>query len=118
MSKQRGSVTAETAIVLPVLVLMLVAAGWAVGLVVAQIRCLDAARDVARAVARGEPVDAARRLGARSAPPGSTVEVARTGEDVTVVVTGSVGTPVPGGGRPVQVRGRATVQAEPGPAAP
>jgi hypothetical protein len=113
---QRGSVTAETAIVLPVVVLMLVTAGWAIGVVVAQLRCVDAARDAARAVARGEPVEEAQRLGARSAPPGATVDVRQAGGDVTVVVTATVDVPVLGHGRPVRVQGHASVQVEPGPA--
>ncbi len=112
----RGSVTAEVAIVLPVIVVMLLASAWAVGLVVAQIRCTDAARDVARAVARGESQDGARRIGLRAAPAGARVEITRTGDDVTVVVGYTVAAdwPVLGGVGSVGVDARATVQVEPG----
>ena len=54
-------VTAETAVVLPVLLLVLAGAVAAVVVVGAQLRCVDAAREGARAAARG---DATRRGGA------------------------------------------------------
>ena len=47
-------VTAETAVVLPVLLLVLAGAVAAVVVVGAQLRCVDAAREGARAAARGE----------------------------------------------------------------
>lgn len=105
----RGSVTAETAVVLPVIVVMLLMATWAIGLVVTHIRCLDAARDVARAVARGEPEDEVRRV----APKGSTVHVSRDGDDVTAIVGVSREWPLFGGTGAVRVEERATLQAEP-----
>ena len=116
MRSERGSVTAETAIVLPVIVVMLLAASWAIGLVVAQIRCTDAARDVARAVARGEPEEDARRIGLRAAPSGSEVAITRTGDDVTVLVSHAVALdwPVLGPVSAVDLEARATVQVEPG----
>jgi Flp pilus assembly protein TadG len=108
-----GSVTAETAVVLPVVVVMLLAATWAVGVVVTHIRCLDAARDVARAVARGEPPDEARRIGERSAPAGASVDVTRDGDDVTAVVRARLDWPLVGSVREVRVEESATVQVEP-----
>jgi len=48
-------VTAEAAMVLPVLVCLTVALAWVVLLAVAQVRCIDAVRKAARLVARGEP---------------------------------------------------------------
>jgi len=47
-------VTAETALVLPVLVCVAVGLAWLVVLGAAQVRCVDAAREVARLSARGE----------------------------------------------------------------
>lgn len=111
--RDRGSVTAETAVVLPVIAVMLLAATWAVGVVVTHIRCLDAARDTARAVARGEPPDEAEQLGRRSAPSGSSVDVSRSGDDVTAVVSTSVDWPLFGSVHAVRVEERATVQVEP-----
>ncbi len=98
---------------LPAVVLVLVAVLWSIGVVVAQIRCADTARDVARAIARGEPPEEAQRLAGRSAPPGARVAVSRTGDDVAVVVSASIGVPVLGAGASVPVSGSATVQAEP-----
>ena len=112
---QRGSVTAETAIVLPVVVLLLIAGMWAIGVVVANIRCVDAARDVARAVARGEPPETARAIGERAAPPGADIEVNRTDSDVAVRVSADIRLdwPVLEAIPSVLVEGRATVQVEP-----
>ncbi|GAB3882575.1 hypothetical protein GCM10027612_13340 [Microbispora bryophytorum subsp. camponoti] len=42
--RERGSVTAETAVALPALVVVLIASLWAVTVVGAQLRCVDAAR--------------------------------------------------------------------------
>ena len=111
---ERGSVTAETAIVLPVIAVLLVVAIWAIGLVVSHIRCLDAARDVARAVARGEPVEQAHRIGQRSAPAGATVELRRNGDAVTATVRApTITLPVFGGVGSVLIEETATVQTEP-----
>ena len=55
-------VTAETAVVLPVLLLVLAGAVAAVTVVGAQLRCVDAAREGARAAARGEDVATVRAL--------------------------------------------------------
>jgi hypothetical protein len=68
----RGSATAELAVGLPALVLLTIVAVTAVGAVLTQLRCVDAAREGARAQARGEPGIAAAE---RVAPPGATVSV-------------------------------------------
>lgn len=67
-------VTAETAMVLPFVVLMAVVLTWVVSLGVTQMRLADAAREGARLVARGEPADAGREA-VRSLVPGATVRV-------------------------------------------
>ncbi len=62
-------VTAETAMALPVLVLLTMAGVVAVGVGQARVRCADAAGEAARAVARGDPsVAAARARAAADAP--------------------------------------------------
>jgi Flp pilus assembly protein TadG len=81
---EHGSVTAEAAFVFPVLLAVLALGLWLVGTVVTNIRCIDAARDTARAVARGESLEAARQLGERAAPPGATITITR--QDVTIHV--------------------------------
>lgn len=57
-----GMVTAETAVLLPLLAVVMMVSLWVVILGYTQVRLVDAARDVARLVARGTPVsDAIRR---------------------------------------------------------
>lgn len=87
MSKDEdGAVTAEAAVVIPVLVLVAVALAWIVSLGVAQVRVVDAARETARAMARDEDQAAAIALGKRVAPDGARVEVAEDSDTVSVTV--------------------------------
>jgi Tfp pilus assembly protein PilX len=67
-----GSATAELAMGLPALVLMTLIAMTAVMAVMTQLRCVDAAREAARAAARG---DAGAAAGRRVAPDGAVVAV-------------------------------------------
>ena len=60
LSRDDGMVTAETAVVLPVLLLVLAGAVAAVVVVGAHLRVVDAAREGTRAAARGEDVAAVR----------------------------------------------------------
>lgn len=87
---QRGAVTAEFAAAVPSVVVLTLAAVWAVGLTAAQLRMVDAAREVARAVARGEGVAAAGSLGTRVAPSGTRFTVSREGDLVRVSATARV----------------------------
>ncbi|WP_406049008.1 TadE family type IV pilus minor pilin [Kribbella sp. NBC_00889] len=82
----RGAITAELAIALPVLLTLLLLGIWAIGLVILNIQCIDAARDTARAAARGDPFDQAQAIGRRTAP-GATITITRTGKDIHVTVT-------------------------------
>ena len=109
---ERGMVTAETAVVLPVLLFVLAGAVAAVTVVGAQLRCVDAAREGARAAARGEDVATVRALVLRAAPDGVTVSVTGTGDDVRVEVTGRI---APLGAIPldVGVSAEATARREP-----
>jgi Flp pilus assembly protein TadG len=90
-------VTAETAVVLPVLLLVLAGAVAAVTVVGAQLRCVDAAREGARAAARGEPPAVVEALVARAAPEGGTTTVSVGQEEVRVTVSAQVAAlgPVP-----------------------
>lgn len=112
----RGAVTAEAALVLPLLVALTAALCWLLAVGAAQVRTVDAAREAARAVARGDDAGAARDLAARVAPAGATVTIGRTGEEVHVEVTGRVDGPgglvgwLPG----ATVRAEAMSLAEPG----
>ncbi|MFJ6517435.1 TadE family type IV pilus minor pilin [Streptomyces filamentosus] len=76
----RGSVTVEAAVVLPVLALFAMALLWALAASAAQIRCVDAARAGARAAARAESPDAVTAVARAAAPEGARVTVARQGE--------------------------------------
>ncbi|MGY1705867.1 TadE family type IV pilus minor pilin [Geodermatophilus sp. SYSU D00697] len=106
-------VTAETAVVLPVLVLVLAGAVAAVTVVAAQLRCVDAAREGARAAARGETTALVVDLATRAAPDGAVTTVAEDGSAVTVTVAAEV---APLGPVPLRLRVSATAvaQREPG----
>jgi Flp pilus assembly protein TadG len=79
----RGSVTVELAVALPVLVILLLSGLTAVNAVATNMRCVDAAREAARAEARGESGVTA---GQRAAPAGADVSVTTTGDTVTAIV--------------------------------
>lgn len=110
----RGSVTAETAVVLPVLVLVLAVLVFVLACVSAQLRCVDAARSAARLAARGEPAAAVQAAARAAAPAGAVVRVSRSGDQVLVVVDADV-RPFGRVGRAlteVSVSGRAAALAE------
>jgi Flp pilus assembly protein TadG len=106
-------VTAETALVLPVLLLVLAGAVAVLTVVGAQLRCVDAAREGARAAARGEPASAVTRLVTGAAPDGARATVSVDGEEVVVSVAAEV---APLGPVPLRVRvaAEATSRLEPG----
>ena len=82
-------VTAETAVVLPVLLFVLAGAVAAVVVVGAQLRCVDAAREGARAAARGDATAEVVRLATATAPHGAVTAVGG-GETVRVTVSATV----------------------------
>lgn len=98
MGREHGMVTAETAAVLPVLAVVLLAAVWVVAAASAQLRCTDAARESARALARGDDLAASRSLAVAVAPPGATVGVSVEGDLVRVRVSARAPLPAPLGG--------------------
>ncbi|MGY1621279.1 TadE family type IV pilus minor pilin [Geodermatophilus sp. SYSU D00965] len=106
-------VTAETAVVLPVLLLVLAGAVAAVTVVAAQLRCVDAAREGARAAARGEAPALVVDLAGRAAPDGAVTTVVEDGTAVAVTVAAEVS---PLGPLPLRLRVSATAvaQREPG----
>ena len=91
----RGMVTAETAMVLPFLVLVTVLLAWALSLTLVEVRCLDAAREGARELARGESPAQARAAAGQSAPAGATITFAPGGGQVRVVVAARAHPPIP-----------------------
>lgn len=110
----RGSVTAETAVLLPVLLVVLTLCLWVLACVAAQLKCVDAARAAARAAARGEAVQVVQEVSLRLAPDGASVRVVGGDDTVEVAVRAQVR---PFGGvlrvlPPVAVSGRATAPRE------
>lgn len=105
-----GSVTAETAVALPALVVLLVAALTAVSAISAQLRCVDAAGEIVRAAARGDPAGA--DAGRQTAPTGAVVTVTGDSRTVRAVVTARVG-PVGSWLPAVTVRATAVAAREP-----
>ncbi|MFE4450853.1 TadE family type IV pilus minor pilin [Streptomyces sp. NPDC056796] len=79
-SSDKGAVTAEAAMALPVLVAFVLALLWALLAAADQIRCVDAARAGARAAARSEPAEAVRSVAREAAPDRARVAVERAGE--------------------------------------
>ena len=110
--RDRGMATAEVAVALPALVVLVAAGMTAVSVLTAQLRCVDAAREAARAAARGEDAAFVRSLAERTGPDGSDVQVTSGGQEVEVTVSAeadSVGGLLPA----VRVRANAVVLREP-----
>jgi hypothetical protein len=78
---------------LPTLLVVTMALAWLLALGVAQVRVVDAARETARAVARGDDESAALAVGRRVAPDGAVVRVSRVGDQVVVEASGTVAPP-------------------------
>ena len=89
----RGAVTAELALVLPLLVAVTMGLVWLLAVGADQLRAVDAARETARALARGDTPAAAVAVGEQVAPDGATVRVSTRGGRVHVTVTGEVAGP-------------------------
>src|SRR3954452_15429547 len=92
---QRGAVTAELAMGLPVLMAVTTGLVWLLAVGAAQVRTVDAARETARAVARGDDEGAAVAVGERVAPDG--VHVVVSSRDGRVVVSAAGHVQGPGG---------------------
>ncbi|MDQ2836294.1 MAG: pilus assembly protein [Actinomycetota bacterium] len=78
-------VTAETAMVLPVLVVLALAGVAAIGVAQARIRCADAAREAARSIARGDSGSSDRLARAAAGRPVS-LSSGAVGGDTAVTV--------------------------------
>jgi hypothetical protein len=89
---QRGAATAELAMSIPLLVSLTIGLVWLLSVGVAQVRMVDAAREAARATARGDPVDEAVSRGERVAP-GSTVTVTVSDGAAVAIASGAVEPP-------------------------
>jgi hypothetical protein len=79
-------VSAELALAIPALVAVVAALAWLVGLGMTQGAVAQAAREGARAAARGEPAPVVRSA-ARAIVPGAAVTIRRSGAVVTVTAS-------------------------------
>jgi hypothetical protein len=82
-------VTAELAVAIPVVVVVLALGLAAVRLGIDEIRCVDAARLAARALARGDSEAVARAAAASAAPSGAGIDLAAGGSEVSATVSAS-----------------------------
>jgi hypothetical protein len=85
--RDRGLATAEVAVALPALVVLVAAGMTMVSVLIAQLRCVDAAREAARAAARGEDAAVVRSLAQRSGPKGSAVQLTAGQQEIEVTVS-------------------------------
>lgn len=87
---QRGAVTAETAVALPLIAVFALSMAWLVTIGITDVRAIDAARETARAAARSVSNGAATSLGRRVAPEGSSISLHRAGGAVVARVSSPV----------------------------
>ncbi len=90
-----GTATAELAVVAPFALALVVLLLWVASLGLTQVRLVDAAREGARVVARGEPERTGEALVRRLAPAGTTVRTEESDGVVTVTVRLQARAPVP-----------------------
>jgi hypothetical protein len=93
--REQGMVTAEMAVLAPFGVGFGLLLLWIVSLGFTQVQLVDAAREAARLVARGEPAASASAVARRHAPPGASVRVSEHDGLVTVRVTARSQLPLP-----------------------
>ena len=105
--------TAELALALPAVVLVLAVVFAAARVVTAQVECVDAARAGARVAARGEAAGAVIATATRAGPPGSRVQLVTAATTVSVGVRATVTLPLPGAPS-VEVSSTASAPREPG----
>lgn len=109
---QAGTATAETAVAVLSLLLVLSAALWAVSAASLRLACGDAARAAARVLARGESSQAARAAAAAVAPRGATVTLRRDGPLVIAQVRTGLTGPGPFGRFSLDLRAEAVADVE------
>ena len=91
---ERGAATAELVTALPLLVVVTWALVWLISLGSSQSRLTDAARETARALARGDSTTLAVSRGQQIGPPGTTIAVTQDGAMVHVVARARVSAPL------------------------
>jgi hypothetical protein len=111
-ANDRGAVTVEAALALCSLAVFLAVAVGALAAVAGSIRCVDAARELARLAARGEP-DRGHIVAAELAPSGARLTLELQGDLVVAEVSVELVRPLP-----ARIGGRAVAALEPGAAPP
>lgn len=109
----RGSITAETAVAFPALVIVLAVGVWGVSAAAAEVACVDAARAGARAAARGEPETEVRAAVLRAAPPDARVDLSRDPTTTRVVVQAEARPPLKDLFPALKLRAQAVAATEP-----
>jgi Flp pilus assembly protein TadG len=107
---ERGSASVEAALAVCALVAVLAMALAGIAVMIAQLRCVDAAREAARLVARGEP-ERAEQAARQVAPGGARIAVRVDADEVTVEVSAE---PAGGALPAITVRAEAMAVLEPG----
>ncbi|SDN33470.1 TadE-like protein [Allokutzneria albata] len=114
MVNDRGAATVEAAIAVAALLLVLGLAFTGLRAVADQIRCVDAAREIARLISRGDHGGSAEAL-SKIAPAGAALTVRQDGDSVSVAVeVAALGRLLPG----LRLRGTAFAVLEPGVGSP
>lgn len=106
--RDRGAVTVEAALALCTLAVFLAMAVGAIAAAGGSIRCVDAARELARLAARGE-ADRGHAVAAQLAPTGAQLALRTEGDLVVAEVSADVLHPLP-----VRIGSRAVAALEPG----
>jgi hypothetical protein len=106
--RDRGAVTVEAALALCSLAVFLAVAVGAIAAAGGSVRCVDAARELARLAARGE-ADRGHAVAAQLAPSGARLTLRADGDLVVAEVSADVLHPLP-----VRIGGRAVAALEPG----
>ncbi len=106
LTDDTGAVTVEAALALCALTVFVVLALGTLVTVAQSMRCADAARELARLAARGEP-DRGRAVAARLAPSGAQLELVQNGDTLIAIVSMR-----PVGSLPLTVNGRAVAALE------
>jgi hypothetical protein len=88
-------VTAEAALVIPVLLAVTLTLSWAIAICAAQVQLIDAAREGARLAARGEASEVVEAAIRRTGPDGTRTDVSRSDGTVSVRVHADVSPGLP-----------------------
>ncbi len=91
--EESGAATAELALGIPLLVALTAGLVWMLAVGAAQVRVIDASREAARAVARGDDLAAAEAVALRIAPESARVGIEQGEGSVVVTTTARVSGP-------------------------